>query len=276
MDKRKLYSGVFQGLHSMFRWAFVCPDGSAYASQTRPRSTGTGWILPVSETTCWLGDDFDAAGWKDSLIERREEVRRFHGCKVPRFVDNDLAGCVERFNDGACSCLAVSESHGAADSCTGIDCADCILSCCPKERVPSTSEYKSMQAFSEYARKAGYMITRTGFDGTVPPELCPGQVVKADSRYYLMVSELHGYRLTYEGFNTQLGVYTAITPDDVEEVFSVWDTKAPDATIYRIITGREDAQKRTSIWRRAEVAEMTVDEISEKLGYPVKVVGEHK
>ena len=129
------------------------------------------------------------------------------------------------------------------------------------------------------------------------PEIKPGMLVKVHGSdvsgprmfpSWLIVLKVAGKY--FSGLNIKTAVWqdgqrtlgiesTDCLPlNSIEEVYeynnaAIPSEAIPPRVIWDILSDRANNRSIYGIWRKIPVREMTVDEISEKLGYPVKVVG---
>lgn len=73
---KQLDQSVFDGLDEKWRFAAVDDDGRAYYFMKKPViDQDDPCFIDGSTTRCkWIGDDYDASNWQNSLIERDSSV----------------------------------------------------------------------------------------------------------------------------------------------------------------------------------------------------------
>ena len=106
------------------------------------------------------------------------------------------------------------------------------------------------------------------------PVLVGGMLVKLHSYYLLLVDSRHGYEVMPNGFDLELGLYQEVQPERVSAVYELSSAKLRSSAIHHIITGKPGIEG-YRVWP-VGAREMTVDQVSEKLGYPIKIIGEQK
>jgi len=175
----------------------------------------------------------------------------------PRATPETTGGCIGAMSF-RCRC-----------DCDGIRCDDCILN--------------SSDAFINYIQKQGYVKTEKGWKkmDCAISEKCPrilsGDLFKtADGCWYVSLNDTFAYRISCGA--------TIVLIEGVDLIDKV---EEPIVELYRHDRGAFmqseflDVIRKNwvacLIWKRKEtrpVVEMTVDEVSDKLGVTVKIVGE--
>ena len=122
------------------------------------------------------------------------------------------------------------------------------------------------------------------------PSLQPGFVLEYKEskdvyRFLLMLGEecygrsLFGYTVHEATYYAALGEFKHINRDDIVAIYAASDhhgyCRYPQVKELVEILG-SSRQDEYLLWQKQAGVELTVDEISKKLGYPVKVIGNEK
>lgn len=67
---KKLDQSIFNDEPPHLRWAAIEEDGSVYLFAKKPFIDLCKWAAGVDEVEVYIGDDYDASNWQNSLIER--------------------------------------------------------------------------------------------------------------------------------------------------------------------------------------------------------------
>ena len=67
---KKLDQSIFNDEPPHLRWAAIEEDGSVYLFAKKPFIDLCKWAAAVDEVEVYIGDDYDASNWQNSLIER--------------------------------------------------------------------------------------------------------------------------------------------------------------------------------------------------------------
>ena len=73
---KQLNQSVFNNMHERWKFAAVDDDGRAYGFMKKPViDQDDPCFIDEDTTRCkWIGDDYDASNWQNSLIERDSSV----------------------------------------------------------------------------------------------------------------------------------------------------------------------------------------------------------
>lgn len=216
---------------------------------------------------------------------------RYAGFDVPAMTHEGLKRVVEIFNEGR---INICEDTNDGVDCIGVSCANCILN--THIRNPE-GQKRCAKAFADYARSKGFEITRAKDTASEPlPEIEAGIIYESEGRLFLVGGKLPTGWIVYP-----LGK-GCILPEPHYQASSWFQYRFACGAISRVFTdGRgfpsrwlideqiraivDDDEARMAstgvrVWKWKEppkpVREMTVDEISNALGYEVKVVGNEK
>lgn len=235
------------------------------------------------------------------------DVNVFCGKNIPYGADKIMEEAVAEFNKGCEDCLSLSvyAAHPGVDStsCPSWMCDACIHGC---------SYEANRKAFAIYAKKCGYKITREGYTDMLEKNRLSFKVPERSRERYidLLQAIIHGWESVlsmrhlewssgalidteYDKVNVTIDVESlqneGVSVDDcfgqIQELvelitiamsghFSIEGTVEWDHNTHTHKLYGEGYEVKTEV--EYPVKEMTVDEISNALGYTVKVVGEEK
>ena len=189
-------------------------------------------------------------------------METFKGYRVPRHHEPaDYCDTVEQLRQVCC--WAKFASICSEWGCQGVmDCSDCIF-------------YADDATIEEFAEKKGYGMFGKKKKNNEMPVLKAGDVVHcADGRWALVINHnengVWGYRVEDKTLDS---CSRHLTQKQIEEIYRQDDSSGifGDIELVELVNSRPE---KWLIWKREPtVQELTVDEISEKLGYEVKVVG---
>ena len=122
------------------------------------------------------------------------------------------------------------------------------------------------------------MLVKVPGSGVSGPRMFPSWliVLKVAGKYF---SGLNITTATWQDGKRTLGIESTdcLQLNSIEEIYeynnaAIPSEAIPPRVIWDILSDRADNRSIYGIWRKIPVREMTVDEISKKLGYPVKIV----
>jgi hypothetical protein len=98
---KTLTQAVFNGLSSEYRWAAVDRDGDCFVFGVIPEELdGYGWGCEHGTPSHYIGENFDATDWENSLIEREESITDVaRSIEAARQVEATLAERQNQYGD---------------------------------------------------------------------------------------------------------------------------------------------------------------------------------
>lgn len=198
-------------------------------------------------------------------------AKTYKGYCIPDCVDNPYyRGTLLANAKFAGSCVARITDTPAG--CGGILCSECILHMSERDKADRLKNLRGYVKEYPIASPSELM-----------PELRPGMLLRDDKGKFLLYVT-PSVSLVAQSCESGLTTFKwgVRTPDE-ECIHEVWWAARSDMAIspgkasYIITNGVHDPQGSIKHWKRPDpVREMTVDEISEALGYKVKVVGSNE
>ena len=207
----------------------------------------------------------------------------FMGFKIPELChDNEAFKAIaELFNSSKGTCAWCEGAYGIPNrGCHGVLCTKCIL-CDNAGRIPA--EWKR-KAFANYLRTRGIPVTRPGYETPKEkesmPELKPGMLIQLDTGVFTVyINSNYGYQVLLRDNRVVLGSLWRITN---EHISKIWYSKLEPCValsvgdIQYILSGNLKPYGVTRYWEKPEskATKMTLEEISQALGYEVEIVDE--
>ena len=197
----------------------------------------------------------------------------FRGIVIPPLADTpEGREAVRRGYEGASTYCFLADVKNMVGECSeaGRCCHNCIAC------LNSGDERRKREVFEQYDRE----IPVKGRGGM--PELKPGMVVRVGfGEYYLIVSDRKSDCVAYRYAKNDSGGLLLRDVRSFEggdpSIEAVYGDTVLKWLSPHNLAGILRGDERYRIWKRPDpVKEMTVDEISEALGYKVKVVGSEK
>lgn len=111
---KKLDQSIFNDEPPHLRWAAIEEDGSVYLFAKKPFIDLCKWAAGVDEVEVYIGDDYDASNWQNSLIERDTAKELLEIDLSSELTGSDLTRAMLARGDRLITCLISNESDGEA------------------------------------------------------------------------------------------------------------------------------------------------------------------